>query len=85
MAMFASVIAAIDAELTGEMFDAAQAVRDALTSQVGAATTSEVIAAVEEVIDDAVDVVGCNRDGYFVVCTHCSRRGTRRNGKNRGD
>ena len=37
------------------MFDAAQAVRDALTSQVGA-TTSEVIAAVEEVIDDAVDV-----------------------------
>ena len=31
-------------------------VRDALTSQVGAATTSEVIAAVEEVIDDAVDV-----------------------------
>jgi hypothetical protein len=39
-----------------EIFDAAQAVRDALTSQVGAATTSEVIAAVEEVIDDAVDV-----------------------------
>ena len=38
------------------MFDAAQAVRDALTSQVGASTTSEVIAAVEEVIDDAVDV-----------------------------
>ena len=34
----------------------AQAVRDALTSQVGASTTSEVIAAVEEVIDDAVDV-----------------------------
>ena len=52
----ATVIAAIDAELTGEMFDAAQAVRDALTSQVGASTTSEVIAAVEEVIDDAVDV-----------------------------
>jgi hypothetical protein len=42
--------------LVGEMFDAAQMVRDALTSQVGAATTSEVIAAVEEVIDDAVDV-----------------------------
>ena len=37
-------------------FDAAQAVRDALTSQVGASTTAEVIAAVEEVIDDAVDV-----------------------------
>ena len=52
----ASVIAAVDAELAGEMFDAAQAVRDALTSQVGASTTSEVIAAVEEVIDDAVDV-----------------------------
>ena len=52
----ATVIAAIDAELTGETFDAAQAVRDALTSQVGASTTSEVIAAVEEVIDDAVDV-----------------------------
>ena len=45
----ASVIAAIETELAGEMFDAAQAVRDALTSQVGAATTSEVIAAVEEV------------------------------------
>ena len=52
----AAVIAAIDAELAGETFDAAQAVRDALTSQVGASTTSEVIAAVEEVIDDAVDV-----------------------------
>ena len=52
----AAVIAAIDAELTGETSDAAQMVRDALTSQVGASTTSEVIAAVEEVIDDAVDV-----------------------------
>ena len=38
------------------MFDVAQAVRDALISQAGATTTAEVIDAVQEVIDDAVDV-----------------------------
>ena len=37
-------------------FDAAQAVRDALTSQAGASTAAEVIDAAQEVIDDAVDV-----------------------------
>ena len=52
----AAVIAAINAELASETFEAAQAVRDALTSQAGAATTGDVIAAVQEVIDDAVDV-----------------------------
>ena len=51
----ATVVAAIDAELAGESFEAAQAVRDALTAQMSA-TPSDVIAAVEEVIDDAVDV-----------------------------
>jgi len=51
----AAVIAAIDAELTGEMSDAAQMVRDALTAQMST-TPSDVIAAVEEVIADAVDV-----------------------------
>jgi len=51
----AAVIAAIEAELSTETFDAANAVRDALTSQQGE-TPSDVIAAVEEVIDDAVDV-----------------------------
>jgi hypothetical protein len=48
------VIAAIEAELSTETFDAANAVRDALTSQQGE-TPADVIAAVEEVIDDAVD------------------------------
>ena len=52
----ADVIAAIGSELAGENFDAAQSVRDALTSQVGASTTAEVIDAVREVVDDAVDV-----------------------------
>ncbi len=51
----ATVISAIDAELAGESFEAAQAVRDALTAQMSA-TPSDVIAAVEEMIDDAVDV-----------------------------
>ena len=50
----AAVIAAIDAELAGETFEAAQAVRDALTAQVSG-TPSDVVAAVEEVIDDAID------------------------------
>ena len=52
----ADVIAAIGSELAGENFDAAQSVRDALTSQVGFSTTAEVIDAVREVVDDAVDV-----------------------------
>jgi hypothetical protein len=51
----AGVIAAIEAELSTETFDAANAVRDALTSQQGE-TPADVIAAVEEVIDDVVDV-----------------------------
>ena len=51
-----SVSSVINAELASETFEAAQAVRDALTSQAGAATTAEVINAVQEVIDDAVDV-----------------------------
>ena len=51
------MIAAVEAELVGEMFDAAQAVRDALTSQVGVATTAaEVNLAVEEAVADAADV-----------------------------
>jgi len=50
----ATVIAAIEAELTGETFEAAQAVRDALTAQVSS-TPSDVIVAVEAVIDDAID------------------------------
>jgi hypothetical protein len=50
----AGVIAAIEAELSTETFDAANAVRDALTSQQGE-TPADVIAAVEEVIDDTVD------------------------------
>ena len=49
------MIAAIDSELASESFEAAQAVRDALTAQMSA-TPSDVIAAVEEVIADAVDV-----------------------------
>ena len=50
----AAVVAAIDAELVSENFEAAQAVRDALTAQVSG-TPSDVVAAVEEVIDDAID------------------------------
>jgi hypothetical protein len=50
----AAVIAAIDAELVSENFEAAQAVRDALTAQVSS-TPSDVVAAVEAVIDDVVD------------------------------
>ena len=49
------MISAIDSELASESFEAAQAVRDALTAQMSA-TPSDVIAAVEEVIADAVDV-----------------------------
>jgi hypothetical protein len=52
-----TVKAAIEAELTGETFEAAQAVRDALTAQVNVsgATPSDVVAAAEAVIDDVVD------------------------------
>jgi hypothetical protein len=49
-----TVKAAIKAELVSENFEAAQAVRDALTAQVSG-TPSDVIAAVEAVIDDVVD------------------------------
>ena len=82
----ADVIAAISSELTGEMFDAAEVVRNALTSQAGAATTSEVIAAVEEVIDDAVDVALAATDmdtSLFVPIA--VEEDSRRYGKNRGD
>jgi len=51
----AAVIAAIEAELSTETFAAAEQIKVALTSQQGE-TPADVIAAVEEVIDDAVDV-----------------------------
>ena len=64
--------ALIENELTGETFDAAQAVRDAVTSAQVSGTPSDVIAAVEEVIADAVDeAFGCNGYGYIVVCSDC--------------
>ena len=70
----ASVISAINAELASETFEAAQAVRDALISQAGAATTGDVIVAVEEVVDDAVDVALAATDmDTSSVCS--SRRG----------
>jgi hypothetical protein len=50
----AAVINAIESELAGEMFDAADEIRAVLTSQQNA-TPSDVIAVVEDVIDDAVD------------------------------
>ena len=50
----AAVINAIESELAGEVFDAADEIRAVLTSQQNA-TPSDVIAVVEEVIDDAVD------------------------------
>ena len=49
----AAVITAVEAELEGETFDAAQMVRDALLNQISAA---EMVAAVEEAVADAADV-----------------------------
>ena len=48
----AAVQSAIEAELAGEMFDQAQAVRDALVNQVSAA---EMVAAAQGALADAVD------------------------------